>query len=101
MLTEQAVLATLATILGPDLHRDIVSLGLVKNLRMQGGKVSFAIELTTPACPMRKQMEEATRQAVASLPGVQQVDVTVTSCVTTSLDAGTTAAASEPLLVIR
>jgi ATP-binding protein involved in chromosome partitioning len=84
MVTEQAVLAALATIRDPDLHRDIVSLGFIKNLRIDGGKVSFAIELTTPACPVRKQMEDAGRAVVAALPGVQEVDVTMTSRVTTS-----------------
>jgi ATP-binding protein involved in chromosome partitioning len=83
-VTEQAVLAALATIQDPDLGRDIVSLGFVKSLRIQGGKVSFAIELTTPACPMRTQMEEGARHAVAALPGVEQVDVTMTARVTTS-----------------
>lgn len=84
MVTEQAVLAALARIQDPDLHRDIVSLGFIKNLRVEGGKVAFTIELTTPACPVRKQMEEAARSAVAAVPGVQEVDVTMTSRVTTS-----------------
>jgi ATP-binding protein involved in chromosome partitioning len=83
MLTEQAVLAALATIQDPDLHRDLVSLGFIKDVRIAGGKVSFIIELTTPACPVRKQMEEAARTAVSALPGVEQVDVTMTSRVTT------------------
>ena len=56
MVTEQAVLAALATIQDPDLHRDIVSLGFVKDVCIADGKVSFTIELTTPACPVRKQM---------------------------------------------
>ena len=84
MVTEQAVLGALATIMDPDLHRDIVSLGFIKGLRVEGGRVAFTIELTTPACPVRKQMEEAARQAVAALPGVQQVEVAMTARVTTS-----------------
>ncbi len=88
MVTEQAVLAALATIQDPDLHRDIVSLGFVKNLEIAGGKVRFTIELTTPACPVRKQMEEGARRAVEALPDVEQVDVTMTSRVTTSRDQG-------------
>jgi ATP-binding protein involved in chromosome partitioning len=79
MVTEQAVLAALATIQDPDLQRDIVSLGFIRDVRIAGGKVSFTIELTTPACPVRKQMEEAARAAVAALPGVGEVDVTMTS----------------------
>ena len=84
MVTEREVLSALATIKDPDLHRDIVSLGFIKDLRIDGGKVSFTIELTTPACPVRQQMEEGARQAVAALPGVQHVEVTMTSRVTTS-----------------
>ena len=84
MITEHAVLEALARIQDPDLHRDIVSLGFVRDVQIDGGKVKFAIELTTPACPVRKQMEEGARQAVAALPGVEQVEVTMTSRVTTS-----------------
>lgn len=86
MVTEQAVLRALATIQDPDLHRDIVSLGFIKGLQIREGEVSFSIELTTPACPARKQMEEAARTAVAALPGVRNVTVTLTSRVTTSRD---------------
>ncbi|HSB77949.1 MAG TPA: Mrp/NBP35 family ATP-binding protein [Candidatus Methylomirabilis sp.] len=84
MLTEQAILAALATIKDPDLHQDIVSLGFIKGLKIDGGKVSFMIELTTPACPVRHQMEEEARRVVSALPGVQAVEVTMTSRVTTS-----------------
>ena len=84
MLTEQAVLGALATIQDPDLHRDIVSLGFIKGLKIEGGKVAFSIELTTPACPVRQQMEEGARRAVSALPGVQEVAVTMTARVTTS-----------------
>ena len=86
MLTEQAVLGALATIQDPDLHRDIVSLGFIKDVRIADGKVSFSIELTTPACPVRKQMEEAARAAVAALPGVHEVNVAMTARVTSSRD---------------
>jgi ATP-binding protein involved in chromosome partitioning len=86
MVTEQAVLAALATIQDPDLHRDIVSLGFIKDVRIANGNVSFIIELTTPACPVRQQMEEAARATVSALPGVREVNVTMTSRVTTSRD---------------
>ncbi len=51
-LTEQLILDALRQIQDPDLHKDIVSLGFIKNLRIDGGRVSFSIELTTPACPL-------------------------------------------------
>ncbi len=84
MLTPEAVLDALRAIQDPDLRRDIVSLGFVKDLRIRGPRVSFTIELTTPACPVRQEMEAAARQAVAALPGVEQVDVTMSARVTSS-----------------
>jgi ATP-binding protein involved in chromosome partitioning len=79
MVTEQAVLSALATIQDPDLRRDIVSLGFVRGLRIDGGTVAFTIELTTPACPVRDQMKEEAHRAVLSLPAVTAVDLTMTS----------------------
>jgi ATP-binding protein involved in chromosome partitioning len=84
MLTREDVLDALRSVQDPDLHRDIVSLGFVKELNVSGGRVAFTIELTTPACPVKQQMEAAARQAVAALPGVGQVDVTMTARVTSS-----------------
>ena len=79
MITEQAVLSALATIKDPDIHRDIVSLGFVKGLRIDGENVAFTIELTTPACPVREQMQEDARRVVLSLPGITHVAITMTS----------------------
>ncbi|HEX2928685.1 MAG TPA: iron-sulfur cluster assembly protein, partial [Candidatus Binatia bacterium] len=50
-LTEERILDALRRVQDPELHRDIVSLGMVKNLAIADGKVSFTVELTTPACP--------------------------------------------------
>src|SRR3972149_3835647 len=79
MITEQAVLSALATITDPDLHRDIVSLGFIKGLRIDGENVAFTIELTTPACPVREQMQEDARRVVLSLPSITHVAITMTS----------------------
>ena len=79
MATIEAILQTLARIKDPDLGRDIVSLGFVKDVKVSGEKASFTIELTTPACPVRDQMLEEARRAVLSLPGIKEVDVTMTS----------------------
>lgn len=62
-------------IIDPDLGRDIVSLGFVKNLEIDGGTVRFTIELTTPACPMKARFKEACETAVKALPGVEDVEV--------------------------
>ncbi len=82
--TEQSVLDALRTIQDPDLHRDIVSLGFVKNLRIDGGRVSFTIELTTPACPVRDMMRDQAGAAVAKLAGVDDVQVAMTASVRTA-----------------
>lgn len=78
-VTEAAVLDALRAVRDPDLHRDIVALKFVKNLRVDGGRVSFSIELTTPACPVKEQMREQARAAVSQIPGVTQVDVEMTA----------------------
>ena len=73
------VRAALSRVKDPDLGRDIVALGFVKDLRIEGESVSFTIELTTPACPVRDQMKEDAHRAVLSLPGVTSVEVAMTS----------------------
>jgi ATP-binding protein involved in chromosome partitioning len=79
--TEAGVLEALRAVRDPDLHRDIVSLGFVKNLNLDRGHVSFTIELTTPACPVKDQLRDQARAAVAQLAGVTGVDVTMTASV--------------------
>ena len=78
-VTEQQVLAALGQVRDPELGRDIVSLGMIKDLRITpevaGARVGFTFELTTPACPARNQMEQMARQAVSGVPGVAAVDV--------------------------
>ena len=74
-----AVLNALRVVQDPDLHRDIVSLGFIKDLSIRDGNVSFAIELTTPACPVKDQMREQATAAVRSIAGVTSVDVRMTA----------------------
>src|SRR5690242_17056272 len=81
IVAEQDVLAALSRIQDPDLRRDIVSLGFVKDVAITPGAVSFKIELTTPACPVKGEMERQAREFVGALPGVERVDVTMTSSV--------------------
>jgi len=81
---QSAVLDALRSVKDPDLHRDIVSLGFVKELAVQGGRVSFTIELTTPACPVKDLMRDQARAAVLALPGVSDVEVTMTAAVRTA-----------------
>ena len=82
-LTEAGVLEALRAVKDPDLHRDIVALNFVKDLAIRGNDVSFTIELTTPACPVRDELKDASVQAIrAALPGVGEVAVAMTSKVT-------------------
>ena len=76
-VTEQLVLDALRQIQDPDLHKDIVTLGFIKDLKIDGGAVSFRIVLTTPACPVKAEMESAAQELVGALPGVTSVAVTM------------------------
>jgi len=84
------VLDALRVVSDPDLGRDIVSLDFVKNLKVEGGRVSFDIELTTPACPVKEQMHDQAVAAVSALDGVTDVAVNMTANVraVASPDAG-------------
>jgi ATP-binding protein involved in chromosome partitioning len=78
-VTEAAVLEALRSVRDPDLHKDIVALGFVKELRIDGGRVAFTIELTTPACPVKDQMRDQASAAVSAVAGVTGVDVRMTA----------------------
>src|ERR1700747_3108328 len=87
MVVEQApVLEALKVVRDPDLNRDIVSLGFVKDLALDGGRVAFTIELTTPACPVKDQMRDQARAAVMRLPGVTEVEVQMSARVREGAD---------------
>jgi len=79
VIDRDAVLAALKVVVDPDLRRDIVSLGFVKNLVIEGGAVRFTIELTTPACPVKDQLRDQALAAVRALPGVTDVDLQMTA----------------------
>ena len=76
-ITETLVLDALRQINDPDLHKDIVTLGFIKDLKIDGGDVSFRIVLTTPACPVKAEMESAAQELVGALPGITSVKVTM------------------------
>ena len=62
-ISEGNVLEALRSVKDPDLHRDIVSLNFVKSVAISGNDVSFTIELTTPACPVREELKSAAEKA--------------------------------------
>src|SRR6266478_8052750 len=76
---ESQVLEALKAVQDPDLHRDIVSLGFVKDIRICGGNVALKIELTTPACPVKDLLKEQAREVIAAIDGVSQVEVEMTA----------------------
>jgi ATP-binding protein involved in chromosome partitioning len=78
-LSDSAILDALRPIVDPDFGKSIVDLGFVKNIQVGGGDVSFTIELTTPACPVKAEFEKAARERVVALDGVENVHVTMTS----------------------
>lgn len=83
------VLDALRVVQDPDLRRDIVALDFVKQVVVaDDGRVSFAIELTTPACPVKDLLKQQAHDAVAALPGVTAVDIEMTSSVRSSGVAG-------------
>ena len=63
MPDQQAVLTALARVQDPELHRDIVSLNMVRSLTVEGGRVAFELVLTTPACPLRETIDRDVRAA--------------------------------------
>ncbi|HXF99648.1 MAG TPA: P-loop NTPase, partial [Bacteroidota bacterium] len=79
-LNEVALLDALRTVRDPDLHRDIVSLNFVKDLRINGKDVSFKIELTTPACPVRDELKAQAERAIRNaIPAVGNIHIEMTS----------------------
>jgi ATP-binding protein involved in chromosome partitioning len=74
-LTEPAILEALSTVQEPELGRDIVTLQMVKAITIEGTRVAFTIELTTPACPLKDEIEANARRVIHDL-GATDVDVT-------------------------
>jgi len=78
--SSEQVLTVLSAIKDPDLGRDVVSLGMIKDLAISDeGKVTFTFELTTPACPVRDRFQTLARQLVSEIPGVTAVDLKMTA----------------------
>ncbi|MBX3117639.1 MAG: Mrp/NBP35 family ATP-binding protein [Fimbriimonadaceae bacterium] len=80
-LTETQVLDALRNVIDPDLHRDIVTLGFVKDVKIEDAKVSFIVELTTPACPVKDILKAQCEEEVSKIEGVAEVLVEMTAAV--------------------
>jgi ATP-binding protein involved in chromosome partitioning len=80
-ITEQQILSTLSKVMDPDLHVDIVTLGMISDIKIDGGKVFFKLTLTTPACPVKEKIEHECRELVSAMPGVESVEMESTAAV--------------------
>lgn len=80
-VSEQAVMKALSTVMDPDLNIDIVKAGFIKGMSIDGSKVAFKIELTTPACPVKDKLQAEAEAAVKGVDGVKVVAITMTSSV--------------------
>ena len=76
-ITESKILEVLRHVNDPEIHRSIVDLKMVRDIKSQDGKVSFSLALTIPDCPLRDQLAQDARHAVETLPGVKEVKVTL------------------------
>jgi len=85
MITEAKILKALSVIIDPDFKKDIVSLGFVKNIVINGGTVAFTIELTTPACPVKEEFRAQADAAVSAITGVEKVEITMSAKTTAGL----------------
>lgn len=79
MVGVDQVLSKLATVIDPDLKKDIVSMGMIKDLELNEGNLKFTLELTTPACPFNDEIEQDVRRAIAELDGIKNSDIKVTA----------------------
>lgn len=79
MLDSTSVLEVLKPVQDPELQKSLVELNMIRNVKVEGGKVSFTLVLTTPACPLREFIVEDCEKAVKTLAGVEEVDVDVTA----------------------
>ena len=86
MPTEQDVLEALSSVQDPELGKDVVSLKMVEGVKVDGGKVTFTLNLTTPACPLRTRLEESAKAAVAGVAGVKEVEMKTASNVFATRD---------------
>ena len=86
MPTAEDVLKVLSEVKDPELGRDVVSLKMIEGVKVEGDRVEFTLNLTTPACPLRTRLEEAAKGAVAGIPGVKRVEMKTSSNVFATRD---------------
>jgi len=78
-ISAETILAALGKVQEPELHKDLVTLNMIRDLEIKGAAVSFSILLTTPACPLKGSIERSAREAVLTVPGVKTVNIKMDS----------------------
>lgn len=82
-ITKEAVLKALGYVQDPDLHQDLVTLKMIKDVETDGNKVAFTVVLTTPACPLKEKIKNDCLDAIAEHVGKDvEVDINMTAEVT-------------------
>jgi len=81
LITNEQVLTALKRVIDPDFHKDLVTLGMIKNVVVTGTVVAFTVELTTPACPLKEEIERMCREEVGTIPGVSEIQIEMTAVV--------------------
>jgi ATP-binding protein involved in chromosome partitioning len=74
-ITRESVLTALGEVLDPEIGKDLVSLGMIENVEVDGTKVNFTVNLTTPACPLKDEIKGSALAAVQAIEGVTEVNV--------------------------
>lgn len=77
--SQEAILAALSKVQEPELHKDLVTLNMIRDIKINGNNVSFTVVLTTPACPLKTRIEREARAAVMAVPGVSSVEIQMDS----------------------
>jgi ATP-binding protein involved in chromosome partitioning len=72
-------MTALSRVIEPELHKDLVTLNMIKDLQISGNNVAFKIELTTPACPLKDVMDKASREELNKIPGMGEIEIGWTS----------------------
>ncbi|HPC43857.1 MAG TPA: iron-sulfur cluster carrier protein ApbC [Candidatus Latescibacteria bacterium] len=78
-ITREMVVEALSKVNDPELHRDLVSLGMIRDVAVTDGAVKFTLALTTMACPLKSRMQEDCKTAVMRIPGVREVTIDLTA----------------------
>jgi ATP-binding protein involved in chromosome partitioning len=85
-IDESRILEVLRGVKDPELGSDIVSLGMVENLEIEGGRIALTVNLTTPGCPLKEQIEKDVRAAIGTVAGIESIDLKMSAKVRRSIE---------------